>query len=206
MSVDITPAPTAGSPPPWPMQQGVAYVTPPAPAEVTTQDAQASDEGVDPDSHIEFMGKRFRLAESVGLMPLMQFSMAAKRGVDTDDLDGLAAMYVVIRDCIYRPVLTDDAGQPRIDESTGEFLCDETEWDAFQHHAINVKAEGEDLNDFLSAAVQAISARPRQRRGSSSGGSPATSEKSRAGSSSPGTPLPRHPDVAGLVPVAELAS
>ena len=186
----------------------------------TTQDVQARDEGVTTGSHIDFLGQRFRLAESVGLMPLMQFAQAAKRGVDTDDMDGLAAMYVVIRDCIHRPVriepdmLVDGeqmtpnprAGQPVVDDDTGEVVCDEAEWERFQRHAINVKAEGEDLNEFLSDAVKAISARKAPRRGNSSAGSPSTSERSRAASSSQAVPLPNHPDAADLVNIADMAS
>src|SRR5437868_11446757 len=52
---------------------------------------------------VEFMGERFRIAEKIGLMPLLKFS--AHADMSTSDPGALAAMYSMLKDCI-------DAGTP----------------------------------------------------------------------------------------------
>lgn len=129
--------------------------------------------------------RTFRLAQTVGLMPLMRFANAAKSGGNTDDLEGMAALYTMIQDCV-----------------------DPADWGDFQAYATVIKAQDEELLDFVSAAMEVISARPRQRRGSSSATAPRTSGKSKAGSSRPDSVIPpgaiRPPEVDGLMPVADL--
>lgn len=171
-------------------------------AEPTTQDAQAAAEGVisDDGDWVEFLGEKFRLSDSIGLMPLLKFANAAKRGMDSEDMDGMAAMYSMIRDTIWRPRATGDDGQPATDPDTGERLYDEAEWQRFCDFADDEKADGEDLMGFVSQAIQVISARPRKRRGTSSVSSPRTSERSKAVSSSRVIPGAEE-----LVSVAELA-
>lgn len=172
----------------------------------TTQDVQAASEGVveDDPNLVEFMGKRFRLAETIGLMPLLRFANASKKGMDSDDMEGMVALYTVIRDTIDQrrpPKIDPETNQQSIDPMTGEPEWDgPSEWMLFEEHAIETKAEGEDLMDFVNRAMAVIAARPRRRREISSGGSPQTSEKSRGGWSSPVVP----PQADGLVRVAEL--
>ena len=129
--------------------------------------------------------RSFRIAQSIGLMPLLRFAHAAKTGMDSEDLEGMAALYSMIQDCV-----------------------DPADWDAFQEYATVVKAEDEDLMEFVGAAMEVISARPRKRRGSSSATAPRTSGKSKGGSSGPGSVIPdgaiRPPEVDGLMPVADL--
>jgi hypothetical protein len=192
--------------------------------EVTAHQVQAAAEDAGDFATVELLGERFRLAEGVALMPLMKFALAARGGLNTDDMAGLVALYDVIRDCVHRPVLTepdtipgDDgqpvpnprAGQPQRDPDTGALVHDEREWLRFETHATEARADDEDLNDFLQKAIEAISARPRKRRGNSSGSSPATSEKSRAISSSPVIPVPpggrMPPGAEELTTVADVA-
>jgi hypothetical protein len=179
---------------------------------VTTQDVQAAAEGVVEESgdFIEFMGDRFRLARSIGLMPLMKFAHASESGLDTEDMRGMAALYAMIRDCVdqerpQQPVIDGATGEPMRDESGAVVMADAgmSEWDRFEKHSIDTKAEGEDFTDFINDAIKVISARPSRRRGSSSATSPATSEKSRATSSSPAIPV--RPGSEGLMDVADLA-
>jgi hypothetical protein len=242
MTTETQETPVAGSPPQWPMdpvpgghrfipgvpmetedtrRAGVPGAAPPRaeqpPAVPTTHEIQAAAEGVDAAVTAEFKGRRFRLAESVGLAPLMRFAQAARGGLNTDDMDGLAAMQEVVKDCIYRPLLTEPdmlpvegadqlvpnpkAGQVMTDPDTGLPVRDEREWEQFDRWATAWRAEDEDYEAFLQAAIEAISARPKKRRGNSSDGSPATSPKSRAGFSSP---IPQRPGADELTPVAEL--
>ena len=130
-------------------------------------------------------------------MPLLAFANASKKGLDSDDMEGMAAMYGLIRSVIHRPVLRGDDGKPQRDEA-GKVLCDESEWNRFVAHAEDLQAEGDELMEAVGAAMSVISARPRKRREISSGGSPRTSPKSKAGSSSRDTRLE------GLVSVADL--
>lgn len=171
----------------------------------TTHDIQAQAEGIllDADDRIEFMGERFRLADSVGIMPLMAYANAAKKGVDSDDLEGLAAMYALIRDIVdqTRAQEVDEDGVPQFDSDGDPIWAGPSDWMRFEQHAINTKADGEDLRDFIQAGMEKLAARPRKRRGASQPSSPPTSENSKDGYSSPATGRPA-PE--GLVPVSAL--
>lgn len=176
----------------------------------TTQDVQAAAEGVvvfDDTNSIEFMGKRFGLAESIGLMPLLKFAHAAKSGLTSDDMEGLNAMYLLIRSCIDRSQVQardPETGAPVFEDETGAPVWDgPSQYDLFEAHAIDTLADGEDLSDLINRAVQVVSARPRKRRGGSSASSPQTSESSRESSSSPGIRRPP-PGFEGMTPVGEL--
>jgi len=139
-----------------------------------THAMQAAVEGVPvpPDGKVEFCGAYFRMAESIGLMPLLQFAHAAKQGLDSSDMEGMAALYAVIRDCI-------DQTRPQKDVD-GELVDDgPSEWDRFQRHAIDQKAGGEELMPVVQRCIEAISARPTRPPGDSSAGRSTTSANSK---------------------------
>lgn len=165
------------------------------------QQIQAAAEGVvqDDGDRIEFFGQYFRLAERVGLMPMLAFANASKKGLDSDDMEGLAAMYALIRSVIHRPPLYDEQGQRAHDES-GKALRDESEWHRFEELADDEQAEGEDVMDFVNKAMSVIAARPRKPREVSSATSRPTSERSKDALSSQAMP----PGAEGLTPVAQL--
>lgn len=173
----------------------------PDPESVTSHDAQAAAEGVvlEDGDYLEFYGEKFRLADKVGLAPMIRFGMAANRGLDSDDMEGLAAMYSLIRSVIHRPPLVDDHGQQQVDEN-GRKLRDETRWNYFLEIAEDELAGGDDIMAFVNKAMEVMAARPTKPRELSSGGSRTTSASSRAASSSQVMP----PEVAGLRPVADL--
>jgi hypothetical protein len=129
--------------------------------------------------------RTFRIAKSIGLMPLLRFAHAAKSGLDTDDLEGMAALYTMIADVV-----------------------DPDDWTAFQEYATMIKAEDEELMEFVSSAMEVIAARPRKRRGNSSATSQNTRPKSKGSSSGQATPTPtgaRTPEgIEGLMPVSDL--
>lgn len=171
-----------------------------------THEVQSAAEGVvidDDPNKVEFLGEKFGLAETVGLMPMLAFANASRNGMDSDDMAGLSAMYALIRDVIDQrrpPKIDPDTGQQSID-STGEPEWDgPSEWMRFEKFAIEEQADGEELMEFVSAAMAAVAARPRKRRERSSASSPRILERSKDASSSPVMP----PEVAGLVPVANL--
>jgi hypothetical protein len=173
---------------------------PPGPV---TQTVQAAAEGVvaEPEEYdtVVFYGEKFRLAEKVSLMPMLAFANASKKGLDSDDMEGLAAMYALIRSVIHRPVLLDEHGARVVDEN-GRAVRDETEWNRFESLAIDENADGDDIMGVVNQAMEIMSARPRKPREISSGSSRPTSEKSRGGLSSPVRP----PELDGLRPVADL--
>lgn len=134
---------------------------------------------VDDGNSIEFMGKRFRIAEKIGLMPLLKFASAADSGLDTEDQRGLAAMYAMLRDCIY-------AGTPACGECPDckagrDTQCkayEKGDWGAFEDHAIETKADGDELFPVINQVIEIISGRPTQPQG----GSSATQRGTRRGS------------------------
>lgn len=166
----------------------VVEITPQAyePAHTTHRQQAAAEGIVDQFDYVEFFGEKFKLAERVGMMPLIAFGNAAKQGLDSDDFEGMAAMYRLIRSVIHRPALIDNHGQRVVDES-GRTVRDETEWNRFQELAEDELAEGEDIMGFVNKAMEVMSARPSRRPGISSATSPTTSERSKADSSLPAT-------------------
>lgn len=113
-----------------------------------------------PAAVLTFEGKTFRLADKVGAMPMMKFAHLAKQGTDANELEGLVAIYDLLRSVI----------------------ADE-EWAAFEEHASFKRANGDDLMDVVQQAIAAIAARPTVRPSDSSVG-PTTTSTSSAGDSS----------------------
>lgn len=111
-------------------------------------------------------------------MALMRFAQIAKRGADSDDMDGLAAL----RDLLDAVLNPEDL--PRFDR-----VADEHD------------AGGDDLMAVATECIKVISERPTSRPSDSSDGPQTTSGSSAAGSSSPVTVLERkgRPDLALLV-------
>jgi hypothetical protein len=113
-------------------------------------------------SDLQFEGQSFALATKVGLMPLMRFAHLAQKGIDAADMDGLVAIYDLLRNVI----------------------ADE-DWGRFEEHASVTRADGDDLLEVVKQAMAAISERPTDRPSDSSDGPQATSDSSADVSSSP---------------------
>lgn len=190
----------------WPLRVVPESPSPDAPGlNFTTQDVQGAVEGaveLDDDNSIEFLGRRFRLAERIGLMPMLAFAAASKKGLDSSDMEGLAAMYALIRDCLdeTRVQAVDDRGAPVFEPDGTPRYDGPSEWMKFEQHCLAEKAEAEDLMEFISSAMSVVSARPPKRRETSSGGSPRTLQKSKGTSSLRAT----LPPADGLQDVREL--
>ena len=138
---------------------------------------------------VNLLGRDFTVADRVGLMALLRFAHFAKNGASTDDMDALAAIYDVLQQCV----------------------ADE-EWDAFQQHAMDVRASTEELLDSVKEAMSVISARPTESPSDSSDGRTSTGTDSSGSSFSlafstgeepTASPLLGDPRVAELVPVRE---
>lgn len=145
----------------------------------TTQEVQSTAEGIVGQANdanmLEFMGEKFRISSKIGLMPLLKFAHTAKQGADSQDMEGMDALYTIVRDCV-------DGAE---------------EWQRFEDYATRMKADDEDLMPFVQRVIALAAARPTRQPANSSGG-PATTSAGLKGSSS-------SPDTAGLVAVSDLA-
>ena len=146
---------------------------------ITTHEVQAEVEGVEivgDGRKVSFMGQEFRMAEKIGLMPLLHLAVASKKGVDAGDMAGLVAMYEVLRDCI-----------------------DQSEWERFETHAVDTKADADDLQKVVGDVVEMLSARPTGSPSGSSAGRRPTSANSKGSS----RPTDTHPSD-GMISVDSL--
>jgi hypothetical protein len=159
---------------------------------------------------VELLGRRFRIADRVGLMPLLKFSAFAD--VSTSDPRALGAMYAMLKDCIHpgtpacgecaacqpercgqcrgcervRDADADPDASPCLVNTPDESQCksfDPGDWRAFEDHACEAKADADDLLDFLSKTIELISGRPTQPPPTSSPGRRSTRDASMARSS-----------------------
>ena len=111
-----------------------------------------------PGRTVELKGRKFRIAKSVGLMPMLKFSAYAD--MEVQDPRALGAMYAMLRDVIH-----------------------EDDWRAFEDHAVDSKADADDLLDVITKAMELIAGRPTEQPGPSSRGRRAISGGSTASSS-----------------------
>lgn len=112
-------------------------------------------------NHIEFHGEQFLIEDKVGLMPLLRFAHASKAGLDSSDMDGLAAMYDLLADCF-----------PAAD------------WERFQRAATAHKSDAEELFGIVKQVIEAMTERPTGRPADSPAGPTPTGESSEGVSSS----------------------
>jgi len=192
-------------------------ITPAADREMATVQGIASGVvqgtvAADPAPSVEFMGKQFRIAEKVGLMPLLKFSAAVD--FDISDPRALSAMYAMLRDCIYRgnpgcgscehcapprcgecraceiaagmeegPGIVLPECQVNIPDATRCKDYDAGDWKAFEDHAIDTQADADELMDVLGKTMEVITGRPTKPPAPSSGGRRGTSAGSTGSSS-----------------------
>ena len=149
-------------------------------------DPELSGEVISPARVITLAGEDFRVAEKVGLMPLLKFSHAAN--LRTDDERAYSAMYEILRDVILEA--EDPCGECPGCKNAGATVsavdckfADEGDWERFQEHAVKCKADADELMDVVSQAIKLITARPTESPSGSSNGQRSTSRKSTAGSS-----------------------
>jgi hypothetical protein len=191
------------------VQGRVAGIVPAPSAEIAAVDGTI----VTDDRAIEFMGRSFRVADKIGLMPLLKFSAFAD--MDTQDPRALGAMYSMLRDCIYRGTpgcgscelcapgrcgecrnceLAAGSEDPEDGPACTVYRPDPTackaydrgDWGAFEDHAIETKADADDLMGVINATLELISGRPTPPPASSSAGRRSTRDASMARSSARG--------------------
>lgn len=152
----------------------------------TSTDRELSGEVINTDRLVTLAGRDFRVAEKVGLMPLLKFSHAAE--LRANDSRAYVAMYQILHDVIMEA--EDPCGQCDGCKSAGKdatardcAYADEGDWEKFENWAVDCKAEAEELFEVVEQAIKLISARPTESRSSSSAGSRKTSRTSTGGNS-----------------------
>jgi hypothetical protein len=110
---------------------------------------------------IAWMGSSFKVADKIGILPLMEFARAAEDGMDTTDMHALVTMYDMLQQCI-----------------------DETDWSRWKQHALKVNTGPDEVFDVVKLSLEALTRRPTQRPFVSSDGPPTTNENSQVDSTS----------------------
>lgn len=136
---------------------------------------------------VELLGKQFRVAEKVGLMPLLKFASASD--MSTEDPRALSAVYMMLRDCIYEgaPGCGECEKCAPADGSDGDEtackLFDKGDWAAFENHATETKADADELLTVITQVLEIVSGRPTKPPAGSSAGRRATRRVSTGNSS-----------------------
>lgn len=131
---------------------------------------------------VELLGKKFRVAEKIGLMPLLKFASASD--MSTDDPRALSAVYSMLRDCIYEG--KPGCGECKECKADNEVMCksyDKGDWTAFELHAMDTKADADQLLEVITKVMEIVSGRPTKQPSGSSPGPRATRRVSTANSS-----------------------
>jgi hypothetical protein len=131
---------------------------------------------------IEMMGRKFRVADKVGLMPLLKFANASD--MSTADPRALSAIYSMLKNCIYPG--TPGCGTCVTCRAGNEEGCrsyNPGDWEAFEQHAIDAKAEADDLMPVVTQVMEIISGRPTELPAGSSAGRRGTRAGSTASTS-----------------------
>jgi len=130
------------------------------------------------------MGQTYKVAPSVGAVPYLRFTWAAKNGLNFEDMEGMASVFEMLRDCF---VVTPACGECDvcIDPERGEPCPTEDlgDWPRFDRDAVRKKASIEDVMDVIKQAVEVMAARPTSQLSDSSGGPSTTSANSTDSSS-----------------------
>lgn len=105
----------------------------------------------------EFYGETFEISPTVGVMPLLTFAHAAMSGLDTSEVEGMAAMYDMLRDCL-SPV----------------------DWQRFKKVATDNRADGEVMLEVCRAVYGVVSGKDSSTPQTSTNGQSKTSRKSKS--------------------------
>jgi hypothetical protein len=143
---------------------------------------EVTDGVVDDSGKVELLGRQFRIAEKVGLMPLLKFASASE--MTTEDPRALAAIYSLLRDCIYEGSPgCGQCGDCKADRETACKSYDKGDWAGFENHAMDTKADADELLSVITQVLEVVSGRPTKPPAGSSAGR-RTTRRNSTGSSS----------------------
>jgi hypothetical protein len=134
---------------------------------------------------VEFLGAEFAIADKVGLMPLLRFAHAAKSGLDSADVEGMAALYDMLQQCIVERAVYVRDGRP-IDkpDEIDDGVTVLGGWPEFEAHATKAKADDEDLIKLVQRVMALLAERPTLQPSGYSDGPPSIAPMSEGDSSS----------------------
>lgn len=112
-------------------------------------------------AEISFHGEAFPVPERINALAYMRYAEASVRGVDSDDMEGLAVMYVLLKSCFT-----------------------EQDWHRFEALCLQHNSTHAELLEVVKQIFEAVAARPTQRPSDSSDGPASTSPSSAEDSSS----------------------
>jgi hypothetical protein len=141
--------------------------TPELPAEGVDSDDPAQ---WPPGSYIEDAGARFRVAAEVGFWPLAEFAKIAHQGVDSEQMEGIVAIFDLARD-----------------------LIDERDFRRFGEHVSIRKYKGDKVLALVSEAMGVVTATPSESPSASPGGAASISPSSNGISTPRASSLPTGP-------------
>ena len=131
---------------------------------------------------VEFQGETYRIAEKIGLAPLMRFAKLAAASADLD-AGALAVMYDVLEQCFSDVPYCAACGSTdtvalATDDADGK-CCDERqvverEFDRFLDVATVARWDDEEIMGMVGAVMEALSQRPTGRPTAASGGPSST--------------------------------
>lgn len=140
---------------------------------------------------VEFLDAEFAVSEKVGLMPLLRFAHAAKSGLDSADMEGMAAMYDMLRQCIADKRVHQFQGRILTKAEYGELPPEAVKqvvtyggWGEFEAHVTKARADDEQLLGLVQTVMTLLSSRPTSRPSASSDGPQQTTPTSAEDSSS----------------------
>jgi hypothetical protein len=116
----------------------------------------------------DFCGERFRVMDDdPSALPFLELADAIHNGVDTTDMQGMAAMYRMLKGCIHAE-----------------------DWPRFRKTAMDHNAAPDDILPIVGAIWEAVTGRPTPRPSDSPDGPSTTGTVSKVDSSSPVTAPP----------------
>jgi hypothetical protein len=144
--------------------------------------AKVADGTVIDAGKVELLGRQFRIAEKIGLMPLLKFASASD--MTTDDPRALSAVYSLLKDCIFEG--SPGCGECASCTADDEKACksyDKGDWADFERHAMDTKADADELLSVITQVLEVVSGRPTKPPAGSSPGRRATRRVSTGNSS-----------------------
>lgn len=130
---------------------------------------------------VEFQGETYRIADKIGLAPLIRFGKLAKSGADSGDMGSLAVMYDVLDQCFARTCAACGSwDQSLLDHpDKAEGCCPArdvvtAEFDRFMDVATAARWDDEEILAVVGKVMEALTARPTSRPSASSAGPPST--------------------------------
>jgi hypothetical protein len=124
---------------------------------------------------VEFRGETYRIADKIGLAPLMRFGKLARSGADSGDMAALAVMYDVIDQCFASTC--DSCGswdqEALFTRDEDKACCADrkpatVEFDRFMDTATEQRWDHEEILEVVGKVMEVLSERPTGRRPASS--------------------------------------